>query len=168
MVSENISTEPMVPKGQWLRISNSTARNLQNGKARFRFLYIGSHLATEEVLLRQFETGDMAYNFGDAKKMMLAESSRAAGCLYDVIFIDYPLDRSELKKFFSFLRRNKFSKLVLVYNGTRLTDNCIKNIRRFDRIDDVFDIQSNDINYAAIIPFLRSSKRAHRLRRLRV
>lgn len=167
MVSENISTEPMVRKDQWLRISNSTARNLQNGKARFRFLYVGSHLATEEHLLHQFEAGDMAYDFGDAKKMILAESSRAAGCLYDVIFIDYPLERSELKKFFSFLRRNKFSKLVLVYNGTRLTGNCIKNIRRFDMLDDVFDIQSNDIKYAAIIPFLRSSKRAHRLRRLR-
>ena len=168
MVSENISTEPMVRKGEWLKISNSSDRNLQNGKARFKFLYIGSHLATEEHLLHQFETGDMAYDFGDAKKMMLAESCPAAGCLYDVIFIDYPLDRSEIKKLFSFLRKNKFSELVLVYNGTRLTNNCIKNIRRFDRIDDVFDIQANGISYATIIPFLRTSKRAHRLRRLRV
>ena len=96
MVTENVSTGRMVRKDQWLRISNFTARNLQNGKARFRFLYIGSHIATEEVLLRQFETGDMAYDFGDAKKMILAESSQAAGCLYDVIFIDYPLERSVL------------------------------------------------------------------------
>jgi lipopolysaccharide/colanic/teichoic acid biosynthesis glycosyltransferase len=165
MVSENFRTEPIVQKSEWRTIYNSTP-SLQNGRAKFRFLYIGSHVATEEVLLNQFEAGDMAYDFGDAKRM-LTKPSLSAGCLYDVIFIDYPLERRELRKFFSFLRRNRFSELVVVYNGTRLTDNCIKCIRRFSMVDDVFDIQSNHINYAAIIPFLRSSKRAHKLKRLR-
>ena len=116
MVSENINIEPMVRKDQWLRIFNSAARNLQNGKVRFRFLYIGSHIATEEVLLHQFEAGDMAYDFGDAKKMILAESSQAAGCLYDVIFIRLPTDDCVFSKS-EVPRRHKFSCRTVYWIG---------------------------------------------------
>ena len=164
MLTENVSTERIVLKDKWLRISDFRS---ENEKARFRFLYIGSNIATEEQLLDQFQEGNTAYDFEEAKKMILEDSSIATRCIYDVIFIDAPLNRTELKRFFFFLRKNKLSQLVLIYNGTGLTDNCIRNIKRLDMIDDILNIQSRDINYATTIPFLKRSKRAHRLRYLR-
>src|SRR5687768_11616244 len=164
MALENVSVAPALRKNQWMKISGFNSRI---EKAEYKCLYIGENAVIERHLLNQFQTGQSALNFAEAKKMILGVSSRVNGQPYDVIFIDVPYNRPEVKGFFSFLKKNRLLQIVLIYNGIGLTSSCVKSIRKPDIVDDILDIRSDSINYSVTIPFLKQSKRAHKLRYLR-
>ena len=164
MLAENINTGHIVRNDRWIRIRNYTS---SIEKPRLDFLYIGSNLATEKHLQDRFQRGDMVYDFEEARKMILSKASPAAKCPYDVIFIDLYWNKRELKKFYSFLKRKKLLRMVLIYNGTRLQNTCIRKFKKLNMLDDILDLNSSEVNYSTIIPFLQQSKRAHRLRYLR-
>jgi lipopolysaccharide/colanic/teichoic acid biosynthesis glycosyltransferase len=125
----------------------------------FEFLYIGNDERAIQHLLSQFQKGDIAPHFAEAKKMIREMNLQETRHFYDAIFIDCPLNKDELKNFCSFLKNKKgYDKSVLFYNKSRLSPDCIRYFKEFDILDDVVNINAPDINYAAKISFLRKIK----------
>jgi len=164
MALENTGLDRSVRKNRWIRISTIPS---QTDKASLKYLYIGDNTTIAHHLSNQFQSGDAAVDFAEAIQRFLGVGVGTRGNLYDVVFIDLPYQKSELKSFFSFLKRYRLLGMVLIYNGVGLSRTCIKYIKKLRMVDDIRDIYAKAVNYTATISFLQRCKRAHKLRHLR-
>ena len=156
MPSTNYPMTSAIFKHSWIDTADFIS---QNDKSRYTFLYIGNDENALEFLVRQFQTGSIASDFADAEEMINNGNIQNNPHFYDVFIIDIPLNKNELKSFCSFLKNKKgYDKSLLFYNRGRLSPDSIRYFKKFDILDDIVNINTPEINYAAKISFLRKIK----------
>ncbi len=122
------------------------------------FLYIGSEENTFEDLEYQFKAGERKANLGEAANFIL-QLYELNNLLPDVLFIDIPADEDLLFQFWSNLKENMLlATIPIIYNELQLSDIQIKRLKYLPMVDDIVNLNSNEINFASKIMFLKQSK----------
>ncbi|MEI9945151.1 MAG: sugar transferase [Chitinophagaceae bacterium] len=148
----HIEAYPLTVDGaeQWPEIENfATVKNNLN------FFYIGDNNGSLQRFLLSFESGVFAEDFIQARTNLKKLSN-----FPDVIFIDLPFHKlTEFQDFCLYLKeRGSLSKTLIIYNEKKLDASTIKILKHLDLVDDVFDLDSQQINYSKKVLFLQKVK----------
>jgi lipopolysaccharide/colanic/teichoic acid biosynthesis glycosyltransferase len=118
----------------------------------YTFLYIGKRWASER-LPEYFRSGISTDNFLEAK-LIIGKLSAAERP--DVILIDVPFNKSELRNFQFLLKSTpSMSSTIVIYNERKITDEHINFLKQSGLVDDIVRFDAEEINYASKISFLR-------------
>jgi lipopolysaccharide/colanic/teichoic acid biosynthesis glycosyltransferase len=156
MLSTNSPMTNSVPKHKWIRVSEFAS---EERKIPFKYLYIGTNAEVEKFLKARFDSGSSAVNFSHAKKNILSTIINKTQSYADVIFIDLPFNKEELKAFCDFLKlKESLRRTVLIYNKLQLSDENLSYFKSCNLLDDIVNLQVLDVNYQAKISFLKRLK----------
>jgi lipopolysaccharide/colanic/teichoic acid biosynthesis glycosyltransferase len=156
MLSTNSPMTDSVPKHKWIRVSEFAS---EEKKIPFKYLYIGNNAEVEKFLKARFDSGSSAINLLQAKKNILTTIINKNQSYADVIFIDLPLNKEELKAFCYFLKlKESLKRTVLIYNKQQLSEENLNYFKSCNLLDDIVNLQALDINYQAKISFLKRLK----------
>jgi lipopolysaccharide/colanic/teichoic acid biosynthesis glycosyltransferase len=128
----------------------------QSQSGDFAYIYVGVDKDISSLFTSIFHAGFMTSSINEVQHVF-KESQR--NNLPQVICIDVVLDKKALALFHNFLLRRKLSsKLVVIYNESKLSQPNIDFLKEYELVDDVINLNTTPENLRRRIDFLRKVK----------
>lgn len=129
-------------------------------KSSLTFIYIGHKSDSLHLFSSKFKSGVFTESFKEAKELIETLIFPDHSLLPDSIIIDLPLNKLQLDDFCSGLKeKSSLAQIPVIYNDKYLDLPALNYLRQADLIDDIFNINSWEINFSSKISFLKNIKR---------
>jgi lipopolysaccharide/colanic/teichoic acid biosynthesis glycosyltransferase len=129
-------------------------------KSEMGFLYIGNRKESIYYFSSFFKQGFFADDFSEAENIISSQLHQAKILPVDIIVIDQPLNKPQLESFCKFLKNNTVApQTPVIYSDLDISSTDTEYLHKTEFVDDVVNINSWEVNYAAKTVFLKNFKR---------
>jgi lipopolysaccharide/colanic/teichoic acid biosynthesis glycosyltransferase len=148
--------DPVKVPSKLSKYEGSIIADTQSQSGDFAYIYVGIDKDLSCLFTSIFHAGFMTNSITEVQHVF-KEWQR--NNFPQVICIDVALDKKALGRFHNFLLQKKLSsKLVVIYNESKLSQSNIDFLKEYELVDDVINLNTSPENLRKRIDFLRKVK----------